>query len=133
MSAFIRKHWQNAPSALLGAAAMWHWGWRGVVILLAVYSLCFFLWLGLKVAWGMDRLTLLEAVDALGPDAYGLRIQQWLGRKCGRKPSLGWVYLELQGLVEAGELVTWEADPTLERGMRPKRFYTPREKANASW
>jgi len=102
---------------------MWLWSWRGFgVAFLACLALSA-LWICLKIHFGVNRLALLEAVDALGSDAYGLRIQQWIRKRYGVSPSLGWMYGELQGLVDAGELITWTGDPTPERGGRAKRYY----------
>lgn len=58
----------------------------------------------------------LRAIATLGDNAYGVTIRQAVGG------SIGAVYVALDRLEERGLIRTHHADPTPERGNRPKRF-----------
>jgi len=70
----------------------------------------------------------LAAVWKLGDDAYGIAISDYINQSTGLNWKFGAIYSPLARLVEGGYLITYEGDPTPERGGRRKVFYRLTEK-----
>lgn len=68
--------------------------------------------------------TLLLAVWALAPNAYGLAIGGYLRKLTGKRWSVGAIYIPLERLEARGLLAAHEGEPTPQRGGRGKRFFT---------
>ena len=66
---------------------------------------------------------LLLAVHALGEDAYGLSVRNYLQKLSGKHFSVGAIYVPLERLEEKGLLTSKESEPIAERGGRSKRLY----------
>jgi DNA-binding PadR family transcriptional regulator len=64
----------------------------------------------------------LAAVVRLGDRAYGAAIVTELAEQTGRQVSSGALYATLDRLESKGLIQSRRADPTPERGGRPKRF-----------
>jgi PadR family transcriptional regulator PadR len=69
-----------------------------------------------------EQLVLL-ALLRLGPDGYGVTVQDELGRQTGRSVSLGSVYKTLLRLESKGLVSAHLGEPTAERGGRRKKHY----------
>lgn len=67
--------------------------------------------------------TILLAVRALEPGAYGLAIGGHLKKLTGKSWSVGAIYIPLERLQQRGLLSSYEGEPTRERGGRSKRFF----------
>ena len=65
---------------------------------------------------------MLAAVLRLGDQAYGAAILTEIAAQTGRHVSSGALYVTLDRLEDKGLIETRRADPTPERGGRPKRF-----------
>ncbi len=64
----------------------------------------------------------LLAIMRLGPDAYGVSIQQEIARRTGREVSVGAIYPTMDRLEEKGFVTSRVGEPTAERGGRAKRY-----------
>ncbi len=71
----------------------------------------------------LEQLVLLSALR-LGPNARAAGVRQELAEQGGRRVARGAVYITLDRLVKKGYLSSSLADPTVERGGRPQRFFT---------
>lgn len=71
----------------------------------------------------MNDQVVLDAIAALGDAAYGVTILREVETRRGRSSSLGALYVALDRLEAAGLVTSYEADPTPERGNRPKRYF----------
>lgn len=60
---------------------------------------------------------ILEAIDRLGDNAYGVPLREIVGG------SYGQLYTALERLEERGLITSREGEATPERGMRRKRYY----------
>ncbi|MEZ5315908.1 MAG: helix-turn-helix transcriptional regulator [Vicinamibacterales bacterium] len=69
-----------------------------------------------------EELTLL-AVRALGPETYGVPVQQFVERMTGRNASIGAVYTALDRLEDKGLVKSVRGDATPVRGGKRKRLY----------
>lgn len=67
--------------------------------------------------------TILLAVRALEPEAYGLAIGAHLKKMTGKSWSVGSIYIPLERLEQRGLLSSHEGDPSPQRGGRSKRFF----------
>jgi PadR family transcriptional regulator PadR len=67
--------------------------------------------------------TILLAVRALEPEAYGLAIGAYLKKVTGKAWSVGAVYIPLERLEGRGLLSSYEGEPSPQRGGRSKRFF----------
>jgi DNA-binding PadR family transcriptional regulator len=67
--------------------------------------------------------TILLAVRALEPEAYGLAIGAHLKKVTGKSWSVGAIYIPLERLEQRGLLTSYEGEPTAQRGGRSKRFF----------
>ena len=65
----------------------------------------------------------LLAVLRLEVDAYAVPIRTEIERRTRRSVARGALYVTLERLEEKGYVESWLADPTPERGGRPKRYY----------
>ena len=63
----------------------------------------------------------LLAIMRLGPDAYGVSIQQEIEARTGRGVSLGAIYPTVDRLEAKGYVTSRIGEPTAERGGRAKR------------
>jgi PadR family transcriptional regulator, regulatory protein PadR len=72
---------------------------------------------------GEFELIVLLAVLQLGDAAYGVPIREEIVRRTGREVARGAVYVTLERLSRKGYLRSRLADPTPERGGRPKRYF----------
>jgi DNA-binding PadR family transcriptional regulator len=66
---------------------------------------------------------LLLAVHGLGPDAYGVSVQQLISQESGRRVSLGPVYTALARLEGKGLLRSHSVAGSAERGGRRRRVF----------
>ena len=71
----------------------------------------------------LEQLVLLSALR-LGPNARATGVREELAAQGGRRVARGAVYITLDRLVKKGYLSSSLADPTVERGGRPQRFFT---------
>jgi PadR family transcriptional regulator PadR len=69
-----------------------------------------------------EELVLL-AVGALGDDAYGVAIKDFITVRAGRKPSIGALHSALSRLEDKGFLKAKIGESTKVRGGRRKKFY----------
>ena len=69
-----------------------------------------------------EQLVLL-AVMRLNGSAYAVPIREEIEARTKRSVARGALYVTLDRLEEKGFLKSWLADPTAERGGRPKRYY----------
>lgn len=67
--------------------------------------------------------TILLAVRALEPEAYGLAIGAHLKKVTGKSWSVGAIYIPLERLEQRGLLASHESEPSPQRGGRSKRFF----------
>lgn len=67
--------------------------------------------------------TILLAVRALEPEAYGLAIGAHLKKLTGKNWSVGAIYIPLERLEQRGLLTSHEGEPSPQRGGRSKRFF----------
>lgn len=67
--------------------------------------------------------TILLAVRALEPAAYGLAIGAHLKKMTGKSWSVGSIYIPLERLEQRGLLASHESEPSPQRGGRSKRFF----------
>jgi DNA-binding PadR family transcriptional regulator len=67
--------------------------------------------------------TILLAVRALEPEAYGLAIGAHLKKMTGKRWSVGAIYIPLERLEQRGLLASYEGEPSPQRGGRSKRFF----------
>ena len=65
----------------------------------------------------------LLAVRALGPDVYGVPVQQFVERATGRDVSIGAVYAALDRLELKGFVRSVQGDSTPARGGKRKRLF----------
>jgi PadR family transcriptional regulator PadR len=72
---------------------------------------------------GEFELVVLLAVLQLGDDAYGVPVRDEIVHRTGRDVARGAVYVTLDRLTRKGYLRSRLADPTPERGGRPKRYF----------
>ena len=84
----------------------------------------------------MEMLTKLEelvliAVLKLGPDAYGMRVYDYVTSKTGKKVAVSGVYFPLERLVRRGYLRSFKGEPTPKRGGMRKRHYVLTEEGVA--
>ena len=70
----------------------------------------------------------LAAIWKLRDAAYGIAISENINKSTGLNWKFGAIYSPLARLVEGGYLITFEGDPTPERGGRRKVFYRLTEK-----
>lgn len=70
----------------------------------------------------LEQLVLLALVR-LGPDAFGIAVQQEISTRTRRDVSLGAVYTTLARLEQKGYVTTRVGDPTPVRGGRRKKHY----------
>jgi PadR family transcriptional regulator PadR len=70
----------------------------------------------------LEQLVLL-ALLRLGPDAFGIAVQQEIASRTRRDVSLGAVYTTLARLEQKGYVTTRVGDPTPVRGGRRKKHY----------
>ncbi len=75
----------------------------------------------------LEQLVLLAALR-LGPNARAAGVRDELAEQGGRRVARGAVYITLDRLVRKGYLISSLADPTIERGGRPQRFFAITEK-----
>ncbi|UYN89648.1 MAG: PadR family transcriptional regulator [Anaerolineales bacterium] len=68
--------------------------------------------------------TIMLAVRALAPEAYGLALGEHLKRLTGKRWSVGAIYIPLERLEQRGLLAVREGEPTPQRGGRSKRYYS---------
>jgi len=69
-----------------------------------------------------EELVLLS-VGALGDDAYGVAIKDFVAEKTNRKPSIGALHSALSRLEDKGFLNTKIGESTKVRGGRRKKYY----------
>jgi len=74
-------------------------------------------------ALGDLEQAVLIAVVSLERNAYGISVQDEVGKRTGRELSTGAIYSVLSRLEEKGMLESDLGDPTPERGGRRKRLY----------
>lgn len=74
-------------------------------------------------ALGQFEQLVLAAVLALGERAYGVTIYEKAADMAERPVKIGSVYITLDRLENKRYLASRLADPTPERGGRPKRYY----------
>lgn len=77
----------------------------------------------MKVYLGEFEELVLLTIAALGPDAYGVAIQQDIEQRSNRSISIGALHSTITRLEEKGFLKSWVGGATKERGGRSKRFY----------
>jgi DNA-binding PadR family transcriptional regulator len=65
----------------------------------------------------------LLATFRLGADAYGARIRQTIEGAMEKSVSIGAVYATLDRLERKGFVISWQGEPTAERGGRAKRYF----------
>ncbi len=71
----------------------------------------------------LEQMTML-AILRLHPDAYGVTIQDQIGDRTGKAPSIGSVYAALDRLEGKGLIESRRGEPTAERGGRAKLYFT---------
>ena len=69
-----------------------------------------------------EELVLLT-VGALGDDAYGVAIKEFITQKAARKPSIGALHSALSRLEDKGFLKAKIGESTRVRGGRRKKYY----------
>ena len=69
-----------------------------------------------------EELVLLS-VGALGDDAYGVAIKEFITSKASRKPSIGALHSALSRLEDKGFLKVKIGESTKVRGGRRKKYY----------
>jgi PadR family transcriptional regulator PadR len=72
---------------------------------------------------GEFELVVLLAVLQLGDSAYGVPVRDEIVHRTSRDVARGAVYVTLDRLTRKGYLRSRLADPTPERGGRPKRYF----------
>lgn len=72
----------------------------------------------------MLELQVLSACMSLHPTAYGVSIQEHIGRRAGHEPSFGSIYAALERLEQKGYVKSRRGEPTPERGGRGKLYFT---------
>ena len=75
------------------------------------------------MALGEFELLVLLAVMRLRGRAYGVPVLEEICARTGRNVSRGSVYVTLDRLVRKGQLKSFLAEATAERGGRPKCYY----------
>lgn len=70
----------------------------------------------------LDQMTML-AILRLHPDAYGVTIQDQIGDRAGKAPSIGSVYAALDRLERKGLIESRLGEKTKERGGRAKLYF----------
>ncbi len=78
--------------------------------------------IGMTMISEFEQLVML-ALMRLGEEAYGVPVQEEIERRTGRSVSAGTVDRALLRLETKGLVVSWEGEPTPERGGRRKRHY----------
>jgi len=73
-------------------------------------------------------LTVLEqhimmAIVGLHANAYGVSIQDHIGRLAGHRPSIGSIYAALDRLEDSGFVKARRGEATAERGGRAKNYF----------
>ena len=76
----------------------------------------------MKILSRSDELVLLT-VWRLQDNAYGVSIRKNIIDLTGKEWSVGAIYDSLEKLTNWGYLISYQADPTPERGGRSKRFF----------
>ncbi len=66
---------------------------------------------------------LLLSIWKLKDNAYGVTIRERVMKYSGKKIVYGTLYNSLDNLVKKGYVITYEGEPTSERGGRRKVFY----------
>jgi len=74
-------------------------------------------------ALGEFEQLILLALVRLGDEAYGVSIQEEIGRRTRRAVSPGAVYKTLLRLEAKGLVASWVGEPTRRRGGRRKKHY----------
>ena len=69
-----------------------------------------------------EQLALL-AVQRLGADAYGARIQKELEETAGREASISAIYITLTRLEQKGLVASWMGEPSDARGGKARRYF----------
>jgi DNA-binding PadR family transcriptional regulator len=69
----------------------------------------------------LEQVVLL-AIMRLGPQAYGVSIQQEIAKRTRREVSLGAIYPTMDRLEAKGFVTSRVGEPTAERGGRAKRY-----------
>ena len=82
--------------------------------------------MGDKGFLGEFEQMVLLAVLRLKEGAYGVTVRQEIEKRTGARVSRGAVYITLDRLQKKGYLESHVADPTPERGGRPRRYYKVR-------
>ncbi len=72
---------------------------------------------------GQFEEILLLAILHLGEQAYGARIRQKVEEAMEKSVAIGAVYTTLDRLERKGFVISWQGDPTPERGGRAKRYF----------
>jgi len=72
---------------------------------------------------GEFEQVVLLAVLRLEGEAYAVPVLREIEKRTRRSVTRGALYVTLERLEEKGYVESWLADPTPERGGRPKRFY----------
>ena len=85
-----------------------------------------------RVGLGEFEQIVLLAVLQCGEDAYGVTVQDELGRRTRRRVASGAIYMTLNRLEKKGLLTSRLTEPTAERGGRAKRCYTVTKPALAA-
>ena len=76
-----------------------------------------------KDALGQFEQLMMTALVLLGEQAYTLSVQAKASELADRDVSLGAVYVTLDRMEDKGYVESWLADPSPDRGGRPKRYY----------
>ena len=74
-----------------------------------------------KKQLGHFEYSVLQAVEALGKDAYGARIGVYLTEKLGRDVTAPQVYMTLERLAKQNLVSSEETDPLPQQGGRRRR------------
>lgn len=69
-----------------------------------------------------EQVVLLAVLRADG-ESYAVPIRREIEKRTRRSVARGALYVTLERLEEKGYVESWLADPTPERGGRPKRYY----------
>jgi PadR family transcriptional regulator len=70
--------------------------------------------------------TVYQAVcDLKDQPGYGVTLRQYVNRLLGKEIGYGILYKALENLESCGMVEYYDADPTPERGNRPRRYYIP--------
>ena len=75
---------------------------------------------------GEFEQVVLLAVLRMDDEAYAVPIRREIEKRTRRNVVRGALYVTLERLEEKGYVESWLADPTQERGGRPRRYYKVR-------